>query len=62
MHSISNASPYTHNWILNCTMVVISVSMQMSRDPECNIKLRNYFKETPTFMSTDPCENINSTH
>lgn len=43
-------------------MVVFSVSMHRSRDPECNIKLRNYFKETPTFMSTDSCKNINSAH
>lgn len=62
MHSISNASPYTHNSILNCTMAVCSVSMYNSRVLECNVKLKNYFKETPTFMSTDPCENINSTH
>lgn len=59
MHSISNAPPYTHNSILNCTMVVISVSMCSSRDHECNIKLRNYIKERQNFMSTYFFENIN---
>lgn len=56
MHSISNASPYTHNSILNCTMAVFSVSMYNSRVLECNVELKNYLKKTPTF------ENINETH
>lgn len=62
MHSISNASPYTHNSILNCTMAVFSVSMYNSRVLECNVELKNYFKKTPTFMSIDSFENINETY
>lgn len=59
IHSISNASLYTHNWIMNCTTVVFIVSMYSSRDPEYNIKLTNCFKDKPTFISTDCFENIN---